>query len=191
MQMPSTIQIAIESEAEAFFVIQALAHYRDMKTVAQNVPRELFPEYTEAGALVLGRRLVQTSLQSIAQEEIVMPEKDETVDRPKNQTKKQHREEQEKGVETAVAETVEWGLVINRKQATQEPPQKHKRNVAEGCVGVAILMKRLGKSRQTIRRMTHDGRLPKPLRDGSLNVWDKLEIDRWIKNGKFLRRGRR
>jgi predicted DNA-binding transcriptional regulator AlpA len=190
MQTPSPFQIAVESEAETFFVIQALAHYRDMKKIAQNVPHELFPEYTEASALVLGRRLVQTSLQSIAQEEIVEVEKNETADCPKNQTKKQHQGQQEKDIETAATETVEWGLVINRKQVAQEHPQKQKRNVAEGYVGVATLKKRLGKSSETIRIMIHDGRLPKPLKDGNMNVWDKLEIDRWIKNGKFLRRGR-
>jgi predicted DNA-binding transcriptional regulator AlpA len=38
--------------------------------------------------------------------------------------------------------------------------------------------------------MILDGRLPKPYKDGKKNVWDKREIDRWIDNGKFLRRGR-
>jgi predicted DNA-binding transcriptional regulator AlpA len=55
---------------------------------------------------------------------------------------------------------------------------------------MAALMKRLAKSRTTIKIMVLDGRLPKPLKDGNMFVWDKQEIDRWIKNGKFLRRCR-
>jgi len=66
--------------------------------------------------------------------------------------------------------------------------ENYTHRIAEGYIGVPELKKRLGKSATTIWKMTVDGRLPKPLKDGKRNVWDAQEIDRWIKNGKFLRR---
>jgi predicted DNA-binding transcriptional regulator AlpA len=69
-----------------------------------------------------------------------------------------------------------------------ETKEKGKHGIPEGYVGVQELRERLGKSSTTIWRMILDGRLPKPLKDGKRNVWDKLDIERWIKNGKFLKR---
>jgi predicted DNA-binding transcriptional regulator AlpA len=70
----------------------------------------------------------------------------------------------------------------------KQPQQKWENGVPEGYVSTNELRERLGKSPVTIWRMILDGRLPKPLKDGKRNVWDKREIDRWIANGKFLRR---
>jgi len=71
-----------------------------------------------------------------------------------------------------------------------KPKGKFKHRIAEGYVGVPELQERLGKSATTIWKMTIDGRLPRPFKDGIRNVWDALEIDRWIKNGKFLRKSK-
>ena len=69
-----------------------------------------------------------------------------------------------------------------------ETEKKYKHGIPKGYIGVETLRELLGKSATTIWKMTHDGRLPKPLRDGKRNVWEKLEVERWIKNGKFLRK---
>jgi len=69
-----------------------------------------------------------------------------------------------------------------------KPKGKYTHRIAKGYVGVPELQERLGKSATTIWKMTLDGRLPKPLKDGKRNVWDELEIRRWIQNGKFLRK---
>ena len=70
----------------------------------------------------------------------------------------------------------------------QEAMKKREHGIPRGYIGMAELRETIHKSRATIWRMVHDGRLPKPLKDGKRNVWDKLEIERWIKNGKFLRK---
>jgi len=68
----------------------------------------------------------------------------------------------------------------------QDEKKKHEHGVPEGYVGMAELRAKLRKCRATIWQMVHDGRLPKPFKDGSRNVWERLEIERWIQNKKFL-----
>jgi predicted DNA-binding transcriptional regulator AlpA len=51
---------------------------------------------------------------------------------------------------------------------------------------VADLTVLLTKTQFTICRMVKDGRLPKPSKDGKLNVWKKLDLDRWLYAEKHL-----
>jgi predicted DNA-binding transcriptional regulator AlpA len=69
-----------------------------------------------------------------------------------------------------------------------EIKRKYKHGIPQGYIGVPTLREWLGKSATTIWKMTLDGRLPKPLKDGKRNVWDEKEIRRWIQYGKFLRK---
>jgi len=52
---------------------------------------------------------------------------------------------------------------------------------------VADLAALLKKHPVTIHQWIADGRLPKPSKDGHLNVWKKFDLDRWLYNEKHLR----
>jgi predicted DNA-binding transcriptional regulator AlpA len=60
--------------------------------------------------------------------------------------------------------------------------------VPGGYFGVADVQALLNKSKATIWRMVHDGRLPQPLRDGKINIWDAKDMMRWIENAKFCKK---
>lgn len=66
--------------------------------------------------------------------------------------------------------------------------KKYGHGTPDGYIGIAELGGILRKSRKTLRRMVHDGRLPKPLRDGSHKIWDRKDMMRWIQNAKFTKR---
>jgi len=70
--------------------------------------------------------------------------------------------------------------------AEHKPKRKH--GVPVGYIGTAGVQALLNKSKGTIWRMILDGRLPKPLRDGQINIWDRKEILRWIDNAKFCKK---
>jgi predicted DNA-binding transcriptional regulator AlpA len=70
----------------------------------------------------------------------------------------------------------------------KEPKEKGKCGVPEGYLGVADVQKLLNKCRATIWKMVNEGRLPKPLRDGKLRIWDEKEIRMWISNAKFCKK---
>jgi hypothetical protein len=69
-QHQPSVALTPQSEAEAIVVQHALAFYRDMKRNAQNAPIGEFINYAEAIALAQGREFVQTSLQTLTQEEV-------------------------------------------------------------------------------------------------------------------------
>ena len=94
--------------------------------------------------------------------------------------------EKEKGSKEKKSDSIEPDVLRKRKMTGTQKQYKH--GIPKGYIGVETLRELLGKSVTTIWKMTHDGRLPKPLRDGKRNVWEKLEVERWIKNGKFLRK---
>ena len=92
-----------QSEAESLIVQHALAFYRDMKQHAKNAPFGEFLHYAEAAALTQGRTFIQTSLQTLTQEEVNETEKkNETRLCPTCRTKKRHRGSKTKKIETAV-----------------------------------------------------------------------------------------
>jgi len=70
-------------------------------------------------------------------------------------------------------------------QAEHKPKRRH--GVPVGYIGTADVRALLNKSATTIWKMINDGRLPKPLRDGKLRIWDRKELLRWIQNAKFTR----
>ena len=65
------------------------------------------------------------------------------------------------------------------------PKLKGKCGVPMGYLGVADVQALLNKCRTTIWHMVNDGRLPKPLRDGKLRIWDEKELKNWITHAKF------
>jgi predicted DNA-binding transcriptional regulator AlpA len=69
------------------------------------------------------------------------------------------------------------------EDTAQKP--KRKCGIPEGYLGVADVQRLLNKCKSTIWQMVSDGRLPKPLRDGKLMIWDEKDLKTWIKNAKF------
>ena len=86
-----------QSAAEELIVAQALALYRDSKTIADNAPHGQFLNHAEAAVISKGRELIRTTLQTLAQEKIhdiektILPAlRGETRECPKCQTTKRH-----------------------------------------------------------------------------------------------------
>ena len=66
------------------------------------------------------------------------------------------------------------------------PKKKRRVGIPKGYYGIQGMCELFGKSEREIYRMIADERLPKPFKDGRLNVWCKKEIDNWHRQGKFL-----
>ena len=54
-----------QSAAEELIVAQALALYRDSKTIADNAPHGQFLNHAEAAVITKGRELLRTTLQTL------------------------------------------------------------------------------------------------------------------------------
>jgi len=65
--------------------------------------------------------------------------------------------------------------------------EKFKQGTPKGYYGVRDLCELYGKSSTTIYLMIAEGRLPKPLKDGRRNIWDKKTIDRNLQYAKFTK----
>ena len=65
--------------------------------------------------------------------------------------------------------------------------QKYENGIPTGYLGTRDLQELLGKSTVTIWKMIKDGRLPKPLKDGKLNIWDRKQIMNLLEHAKFTR----
>jgi predicted DNA-binding transcriptional regulator AlpA len=83
---------------------------------------------------------------------------------------------------------VVFTLLSNKNETMNESKPKRKYGIPKGYIGTAGVQALLNKSEATIWRMVHDGRLPPPLRDGKINIWDEKEIKRWIENAKFCKK---
>jgi len=70
---------------------------------------------------------------------------------------------------------------------SREPKTNRRCGIPVGYIGTAGVQALLNKSEATIWRMILDGRLPKPLRDGKIRIWDRKEMLRWIDNAKFCK----
>jgi predicted DNA-binding transcriptional regulator AlpA len=72
---------------------------------------------------------------------------------------------------------------------TSKAPKTQRRyGIPVGYIGTAEVRALLNKGQTTIWRMVNDGRLPKPLRDGKIKIWDEKEIKNWIRHAKFCRK---
>ena len=71
---------------------------------------------------------------------------------------------------------------------TNEPKTKRKYGIPVGYIGTAEVRALLNKGQTTIWRMVNDGRLPKPLRDGKIKIWDEKEIQNWVRHAKFCQK---
>jgi len=69
----------------------------------------------------------------------------------------------------------------------KEPKTTRRYGIPVGYIGTAGVQALLNKSRSTIWRMIHEGRLPKPLRDGKIKIWDEKEMKRWVEHAKFCK----
>ena len=56
-----------------------------------------------------------------------------------------------------------------------------------GYVNMKEICLWFGRSRKTIHLMIETGALPKPLKYGTQNIWDRKEIETWLKNAKFCK----
>jgi len=70
MKPISPSNLTPQSAAEELIVAQALALYRDSKTIADNAPHGQFLNHAEAAVITKGREFIQRSLQTLAQEKI-------------------------------------------------------------------------------------------------------------------------
>lgn len=73
------MDITPRSEEETLLVEQVLAMYREIREVAQNAPDGEVVTQTEMLAVIRGRELTRTCLQSLLQEEIRRNEKKKNV----------------------------------------------------------------------------------------------------------------
>jgi len=70
---------------------------------------------------------------------------------------------------------------------TAQQPRKSP-NAPQGYIGVLELCELFGKSKKTIYRMIAEGRLPKPLKDGRINIWDRKDIKNILTHAKFAKK---
>jgi len=65
--------------------------------------------------------------------------------------------------------------------------KKGENGVPKGYIGVKEVCELFGKSQKTIYQMIAEGRLPKPLKDGKLNIWDRKTIKNILDYAKFTK----
>ena len=68
--------------------------------------------------------------------------------------------------------------------------KKGQHGIPEGYLNTADLCRRFGRSRKTISLMVETGALPRPLKFGRQNIWDRKEIEVWLKHAKFTKKTR-
>lgn len=56
-----------------------------------------------------------------------------------------------------------------------------------GYINIAGMCELFGRSPKTIRRLVGLGTLPSPLKFGRQDIWDRKEVDTWLKNAKFCK----
>jgi len=66
--------------------------------------------------------------------------------------------------------------------------KKGTHGIPEGYVNTTELCQRFGRSRKTIRIMVETGALPRPLKFGRQNLWDRKEIETILKHAKFCKK---
>ena len=71
-----------------------------------------------------------------------------------------------------------------------EKRKKGTHGTPEGYLNTADLCQRFGRSRKTIRIMVETGVLPRPLKFGRQNLWDRKEIQKWLEHAKFATKGK-
>ena len=70
---------------------------------------------------------------------------------------------------------------------TETTQKKVQYSAPRGYVGLREMCELFGRHRWTINQMVEDGRLPKPLKDGCRNIWDRKEIMSWLEHAKFTK----
>jgi len=65
--------------------------------------------------------------------------------------------------------------------------KKGENGIPKGYIGVNEVCELFGKSRKTIYQMIAEKRLPKPLKDGKLNIWDRKMIMNILVHAKFTK----
>jgi predicted DNA-binding transcriptional regulator AlpA len=72
-----------------------------------------------------------------------------------------------------------------------EERKKGTHGVPLGFINTAEMCRLFGRSRKTIRLMVETGTLPKPLKLGRQSIWDKKEVENWLKHAKFAKKSRK
>ena len=65
--------------------------------------------------------------------------------------------------------------------------KKGKHGVPEGFVNMKEMCERFGRSRKTVHIMCETGVLPRPMKFGRQNLWDRQEVEKWLKHAKFCK----
>ena len=68
--------------------------------------------------------------------------------------------------------------------------EKGTHGVPVGYLNTEAVCLLFGRSRKTINRMIETGVLPKPLKFGRQSLWDKKEMESWLKYAKFAKKAR-
>jgi predicted DNA-binding transcriptional regulator AlpA len=68
-----------------------------------------------------------------------------------------------------------------------EKRRKGTHGVPAGYVNLEELCRLFGRSRKTIHLMCETGTLPKPLKFGRQSLWERKEIENWLKHAKFCK----
>jgi predicted DNA-binding transcriptional regulator AlpA len=71
-----------------------------------------------------------------------------------------------------------------------EKRKKGSHGVPVGYVDMKEMCQWFGRSPKSIRRMVETGSLPRPLKFGRQSLWDKKEIESWLKHAKFAKKAR-
>jgi predicted DNA-binding transcriptional regulator AlpA len=64
---------------------------------------------------------------------------------------------------------------------------KGQQGVPVGYINTAELCRLFGRSRKTIRFLVETGTLPRPLKFGRQSIWERKEIENWLKHAKFCK----
>ena len=69
--------------------------------------------------------------------------------------------------------------------------QKGIHGTPKGYFNTKEMCELFGRSRKTIHLMVEVGTLPRPLKFGSQCIWDRKEIETWLKHAKFAKKARK
>lgn len=68
--------------------------------------------------------------------------------------------------------------------------EKRNQGIPQGYIGTQELCQLFGRSRKTLHRMVELGSLPRPLTFGRQSIWERREIEIWLKHAKFAKGGK-
>ena len=68
-----------------------------------------------------------------------------------------------------------------------EKRKKGLHGIPAGFIGMREMCRLFGRSPKSIGRMVAMKTLPRPLKFGRQNIWDRKEIENWLRHAKFTK----